>query len=166
MSQTLLCAMQVLLQIFENVLELGKVFGVGADEGLVRFEHGASLEAATVFRGESIAKRGPGILNAAGVHGEELVKAEVAEEVVVALVEIDDVKAALADLAKAEGDHGQGAHEGGVHDGTVAEIDDEFAMAAVDHFLGEVFDAGAIKEGAFPFHFDPDDLVGSAYEDG
>jgi len=169
MSRTLLCAMQILLQIIEYVLELGQVFGVSFDEGFVRLEHILGLSG--VIGGsdggrKSVAHGGAALPDAAGIHGKELIEAEIGEEVVVALVEIDDVQVALPDLAQAEGDHGKGAHEGGIHDRTVAQIDDEFAMAAIDHFLGEFLDAGAVKERAFPFHLDPDDLVGGADEDG
>jgi len=98
MSRKLLCAMQVLLQIFEHVLELGQVLMVGFDERLVGIEHGLGLGGAIRGGGgrEGIAKGRTALFGAAGIHREKLVEAEVGEQIVVALVEIGDVEAAVA----------------------------------------------------------------------
>lgn len=138
---------------FEDVLEAGGVGLVGLDESFVSVEDFGGIGAGGWL--SKLLHGGGGFWELWGVwvadfaDGEELVEAEVMEEGGVAVVGADDFEGAVTGfIAEGEGDAGDGAHEGGVHEFAFGEVDDEFALAAVDHFLAIAFEAGAGLERA------------------
>ena len=87
---------------------------------------------------------------------------KIAEQIAVAGVEIDHVQMALAELAQPKRHARERPHERRVHDRAVLQVHHELAMPAVYHFLREFLHAAAVQKRAFPFDFDPDDLVCAA----
>jgi len=155
---------KILLEVLQDVLELGKIFRGGLDEGFVRFQHRLGLRRAV--RGDRHivqgADTGFAALDCAHIDGKKLVETEIAQEIVVALVEIDDMQMTLPEFAETQGDAREGAHERGIHYGTVSQIDHEFAMTAIDHFLGEILYSRTIQKRPFSLDPNPHDFIGHA----
>jgi hypothetical protein len=72
---------------------------------------------------------------------------------------MNDVQVPVSDLLQTQGHAGHRAHEGGVHHRAILEVDDEFTVAAVHHFLGEFLQVSAVQEVAFALDLDPDGLT-------
>ena len=71
------------------------------------------------------------------VDAEDLVETETAKEVATALAAMDNVEMSMPQFFQAQSQAGHGPHEGGIHHDTFFQVDDEFAMAAIDHLAGE-----------------------------
>ena len=95
----------------------------------------------------------------------DLVQPQPGEQIVVALVGVDDVHLALADFAQAQGDAGERAHERRIHHRAIRQINHEIAVAAVNHGRGETFDPSAVLERAFALHADADHFLVAPYQD-
>ena len=134
--------MQVLFEIYKDILEFGKVRGIGVNKGLVGLDHRIHLGLPPAgLRIFFLQGNGPAAARGAGIEGEKLVETEVAKQVAISFVQIDDVQMPLPEFAKPQGDAGHGSHERGIHRRTVAQIDDKFPVAAIDHLLCEFLDA-------------------------
>ena len=72
------------------------------------------------------------------------------------------MEVAVTELLQPQGHTRHGAHEGGIHHGAILQIDDELAVAAVNHFLGELLQITAVQETSLTFHPYPNSWTVSA----
>jgi hypothetical protein len=85
----------------------------------------------------------------------DLVQTETVQEVAAALAATDNVEMSVSKLFQAQSHARHCPHEGGIHHGAFFQVDDEFAIAAIDHLAGEFLEVAAIEEAALAFHFHP-----------
>ena len=74
---------------------------------------------------------------AIGPNIENLVEPQPGKKVAAALAAMDDVKMALTNFSQSKGDRGQRSHKCRIHHRAILQVDDELAVTAIDHFLGE-----------------------------
>ena len=153
-SRSGLRALFRLLQEFEDVLESHGVLGADGREIFVRLEDGFAGRGGGGDGIRGGGRRGGGLL----LEAQDAVEAEVAQDFAVARVRADDAEGAFRPDFHAHAD--EGAHEGGIHEFAVGQIDDELTVAAADHFLGKIFQAAAVLEGAAAGDPEPDGVTG------
>ena len=144
-----------LAKVFDDVTELGGILSVGFNQRLVRSQNVSFLLCNICIRHRFLQaawRRYPGI----SLNGEELVEAEVLEEVGISFVDVHRPKVPLADLPQTKGDPGKRSHKGRIHELARIEIHDELPMAALDHLLDELFDPRAILKRPTAINFQPD----------
>jgi hypothetical protein len=174
-NSTLLCPfgigyVQLMPHKIEDISEFDRVGSVRFNKRLVRFEHCALLflvihlflHGLTKFQISRLAL----LVGGGALHMEELVEAETAQETTVAIIHIDRSQAALAELAKSQGDSRESPHEGRVHLFAIAEIDHKIPISALDHLLNKLLQTRAILEGPATFYLYPDGTVNAADLDG
>ena len=152
--------MEVLLQIIENVFEPGNIFRRGFAQRLVRLQHGVRLFAFLVarrFRGRFSGKhftfrRG----GAVGMNIEQLIKTQAGEQLVAARPAVNDVKMPLPKFLQTQRHSSHGPHEGRIHHRAIGQIDNKFAVTAIDHLARELFQVPAVQKIAPAFDFNPD----------
>ena len=83
-------------------------------------------------------------LRAIRLNAENLVEAKSGKKLVAAGRAMDDPKIAAAEFLQTKRHTRHGAHEGRIHRGAVIEVDDEFAVAALDHFPGKLLQIAAV----------------------
>ena len=86
---------------------------------------------------------------------ENLVKAKSGEKLLAAIATTNDVKMALAEFLQPKCHCRHRSHEGRIHHRAMFQVYYKLAVAAVDHFLREFFQAPAIQEGTLTFHSHP-----------
>src|SRR5262249_44574799 len=101
-----------------------------------------------------------------GPEDKQLIQTEIPQQILIALVQIDDPQMSLAELAQAQRHAGERSHEGGIHDRTSLEIDDELAETPVDHLLGKLLQPRAVQKRPFPLYPNQNRAVGGADQDG
>ena len=69
------------------------------------------------------------------------------------------VQMAVAEFLQAQSHARHRAHEGGIHHGAILQIDDEFAITAIDHLAGELLQVAAVKEIALALDPHPNGLI-------
>ena len=79
---------------------------------------------------------------------EDLIETKAGEKLATSLAAMHHVQMAVPEFFQAQSHAGHGAHEGGIHHGAILQVDDEFAIAAVDHFPGELLQVPAVEEAA------------------
>ena len=89
------------------------------------------------------------------MNAENLIEAETGQELAAALSAVDDMKMPVAELAQTQGHSRHRSHERGIHHGAMFEVDDEFAIATVDHLPGEFLQVAAVEKASFALNSHP-----------
>src|SRR5204863_3058709 len=76
---------------------------------------------------------------------EYLIQAESREKLVAAVSTMNDVKMSMSQFFQSKGHAGHRSHECGIHHGAIRQIHYKFAIAAVQHFTGELFEIAAVE---------------------
>ena len=103
-------------------------------------------------------------LSAGDIDVEDLIQAEVSEQLLIAGVGIQHAEAAVSLLQEMDGGAGEGAEKGGVHHRTMLEIHDEVVGALVQHGLKGALHLNRILEAAAPFDSKPKHVADTADE--
>ena len=129
------------LRYSRTSLNFVRFSGVGFHQGLVRLEHRLGLPGVVLRGGGAVSAAARGRFAAfdrTHIDGEKLVEPEIAEQVVVALVQIDHMEMSLAEFAQTNAIPASVPMKVESITGTIPQIHHKLAMAAVDHFLGEI----------------------------
>jgi len=93
------------------------------------------------------------------VNAKYLVETKTRKEIATPITAMDNVKMSVPQFLQAERNASHCPHEGGVHHGAFFQIDDELAIAAINHLAGEFLEVAAIEEGTLAFNFHPNGLA-------
>jgi hypothetical protein len=113
--------------------------------GILRVAFGGLFERFTFGRTIAIA-----------VDVEYLIQSESGKKLLTAIAAMNNVEVAAPEFLKPQGYAGHSSHERGIHHGAIRQVDDKFAVPAVQHFARELFEVAAIEEATFSLHFHPD----------
>ncbi|HMJ05576.1 MAG TPA: hypothetical protein VK474_04910, partial [Chthoniobacterales bacterium] len=89
----------------------------------------------------------------------DLIEPEPGEKIAASLSAVDHVQMAMSKILQAQGDTGKRAHKGRIHHDAILQIDNEFAVAAIDHLFGEFLQVAAVEEAAFALNPHPNGLA-------
>lgn len=81
---------------------------------------------------------------AVAMDAENLVQTKTGKQFTAANAAMHDVKMTVPEFLETQGDARHRAHKGGIHHGAILQINDELAVSAVDHFLGELLQVSAV----------------------
>lgn len=90
---------------------------------------------------------------------ENLIETETGKQISTAFTAMNDVKVSMPQFLQAKRHACHRPHKGGVHHGAFFQVDDELAIAAINHLPGEFLEVAAVEEGTFAFDFHPNGLA-------
>ena len=90
---------------------------------------------------------------------EDLVETKTGQEIVASLTTVDHVKMSVPQFFQAQSHSRHCSHEGGIHHDALFQVDDEFAIAAIDHLAGEFLEVAAVEEATLALNLHPNGIA-------